>query len=156
MTCSLAMIPGFGFCLPLCCGCSRTGGTVLRLRADALRPASSCEGHLVISSVLLSATLPSTISFCIIDFTQFLHQDARALDSFAQVSRLGTDKTGTLTKGSFELTDVVVMPGQLDKKSGIQVVLRRYWHGTTQHSCIDFQFNTIEALKQSPTFSCSF
>lgn len=46
---------------------------------------------------------------------QVLVKDARALDSFAQVSRLGTDKTGTLTKGSFELTDVVVLPGQLDK-----------------------------------------
>lgn len=46
---------------------------------------------------------------------QVLVKDARALDSFAQVSRLGTDKTGTLTKGSFELHDVVVMPGQLEK-----------------------------------------
>ena len=70
---------------------------------------------------------------------QFLHQDARALDSFAQVSRLGTDKTGTLTKGSFELTDVVVMPGQLDKKSGIQVVaVQTAWHNTALLHCLEF------------------
>ena len=54
-----------------------------------------------------------------------LFEDARALDSFAQVSRLGTDKTGTLTKGSFELHDIVVMPGQLEKRPRIDLGIWR-------------------------------
>lgn len=53
---------------------------------------------------------------------QVLVKDARALDSFAQVSRLGTDKTGTLTKGSFELHDIVVMPGQLEKRDLLKLL----------------------------------
>jgi cation transport ATPase len=38
---------------------------------------------------------------------------------------LGTDKTGTLTKGSFELHDIVVMPGQLEKRPRIDLGIWR-------------------------------
>ena len=43
---------------------------------------------------------------------QVLVKDARALEGFAQVSVLGTDKTGTLTKGTFELAEVLVLDGE--------------------------------------------
>lgn len=44
------------------------------------------------------------------------------LTSGLTVSRLGTDKTGTLTKGSFELHDIVVMPGQLEKRDLLKLL----------------------------------
>ncbi|CAK9068812.1 unnamed protein product [Durusdinium trenchii] len=53
---------------------------------------------------------------------QVLVKDARALDCFAHVERLGTDKTGTLTKGSFELADVVVMPGQSERRDLLKLL----------------------------------
>jgi len=43
---------------------------------------------------------------------QVLVKDARALEGFARVTSLGTDKTGTLTKGTFELAEVVVLDGE--------------------------------------------
>ena len=43
---------------------------------------------------------------------QVLVKDARALEGFARVTTLGTDKTGTLTKGTFELAEVVVLDGE--------------------------------------------
>ena len=42
---------------------------------------------------------------------QVLVKDARALEGFARVTTLGTDKTGTLTKGTFELAEIVVLDG---------------------------------------------
>ena len=43
---------------------------------------------------------------------QVLVKDARALEGFARITALGTDKTGTLTKGTFELAEVVLLDGE--------------------------------------------
>lgn len=51
-----------------------------------------------------------------------LPQDARGLDQFSTVQRVGVDKTGTLTKGNFELVDVVVMPKQLEKRDLLKLL----------------------------------
>eukprot|EP00931_Biecheleriopsis_adriatica_P026884 TRINITY_DN16277_c1_g1_i1.p1 TRINITY_DN16277_c1_g1~~TRINITY_DN16277_c1_g1_i1.p1 ORF type:complete len:744 (-),score=164.01 TRINITY_DN16277_c1_g1_i1:186-2417(-) len=41
---------------------------------------------------------------------QVLVKDARTLEVFAQLTELGMDKTGTLTKGAFELVEATVLP----------------------------------------------
>ncbi|CAJ1341578.1 unnamed protein product [Effrenium voratum] len=45
-----------------------------------------------------------------------------ALDTFARISRLGVDKTGTLTKGAFELAQVVMMPGHENKQDLLRLL----------------------------------
>ncbi|CAK9032171.1 Cadmium/zinc-transporting ATPase HMA2 (Cadmium/zinc-transporting ATPase 3) (Protein HEAVY METAL ATPASE 2) [Durusdinium trenchii] len=74
-------------------------------------------------AVMAAAPVVQSCAFVrLLSDLQVLVKDARALDCFAHVERLGTDKTGTLTKGSFELADVVVMPGQSERRDLLKLL----------------------------------